>query len=133
MTVQPELDPVAVVRQFVDRFNSGNIDLAQATCADDARIVDDFPPYEWTGRTATTAWFGDMVRFASEYGMSDWSVTLGEPRHAIVADRRAYLVVPIEARWLEAGTPSTRTGFITARLGEGSKGWRISTWAWTWG
>jgi hypothetical protein len=123
---------MGIVHEFVDAFNDGRIDLAQAVCADDARIVDDFPPHEWTGSEATLTWFSDMVRFASEYGMSDWSVTLGEPRHLLVADRHAYLVVPIEVRWLEAGTPSERAGSITTVLREGAGGWRISTWAWSW-
>jgi SnoaL-like domain len=132
MTISSEIGPMAVVRQFVARFNDGEIDLAQALCADDARIIDDFPPHEWTGPSATMTWFSDMTQFAAEYGMSDWFVALGDPRHLPVADGHAYVVVPMEVRWLEAGTPSERAGFITAALREGTEGWRISTWAWTW-
>jgi ketosteroid isomerase-like protein len=132
MTGSTDIGPMVAVRQFVEGFNNEDIDLAQAACADETSIIDDFPPHEWTGRGATTRWYGDMARMAAEYGMSDWSVTLDEPRHVTVSDRRAYVVVPIDVRWLEGGTPAERTGSMTVALREGADGWRISACAWTW-
>ena len=132
MTGSTEIGPMAAVRQFVEGFNHGDIDLAQAACADETTIIDDFPPHEWTGRGAATKWFRDMARMGAEYGMSDPSVTLDEPSHVLVSDRRAYVVVPIHVRWLQDGSPEERTGSITVALREGAEFWRISAWAWTW-
>ena len=50
----------------------------------------------------------------------------------MVSDRHAYVVVPIDVRWLQDGEPAQRSGSITAALREGTGGWRISVWAWTW-
>ena len=132
MTASTAIGPMVAVRQFVEGFNNGNVELAEAACADETSIIDDFPPHEWTGRGATTRWFRDMARMAAEYGMSDWSVALDEPRHVMVSDRQAYVVVPIDVRWLQHGTPEGRTGSMTVALREQANGWRISACAWTW-
>ena len=132
MSGSTENGPIAAVRQFVEGFNGDNIDLAQAACADDTSIIDDFPPHEWTGHLATTRWYRDMARMSTENGMSDPSVMLNEPRHVTVSEGHAYLVVPIHVRWLQDGTPKETTGFMTLALREGTEGWRISAFTWTW-
>jgi hypothetical protein len=38
-----EADVMAPVRQFVDGFNKSDIKMAQAACADQTFIIDDFP------------------------------------------------------------------------------------------
>jgi hypothetical protein len=120
------------IRQFIEGFNNDDIDLAQAACADETSIIDDFSPHEWSGRAATTKWYRDMAIAAAEYGMSDWSVMLDEPRYVTISDRHAYVVVPIDARWLQDGSPAERTGSFTVALRELAEGWRISSFAWTW-
>ena len=123
---------MVAVRQFVEGFNSDDADLVQAACADETSIIDDFPPHEWTGRGAVTTWYRDMAGMATGFGMSDWSVTLNEPREVTISDQRAYVVVPIDVRWLQNRTPVARTGFMTMALREEADAWRISALAWTW-
>ena len=120
------------VHRFVEAFDDDDVALMQATCADETSVVDDFPPYQWTGPAATTRWYRDMAAMAGKYGMSDWSVTVAEPRQLMVSDGLAYVVVPVAARWLEGGTPADRTGFFTAALRELADEWRISAFTWTW-
>ena len=73
-----------------------------------------------------------MARMATESGMSDWSVTLDEPRHVTVSDRHAYVVVPADVRWQQDGSRTGRTASMTAALREEAEGWRISAFTWTW-
>lgn len=120
------------VRQFVDAFNSGDVARAEAACADETSVIDDFPPHSWFGRGAMTTWFTDMVRLSGEFGMSNSKVTLDEPRHVVVTDHDAYVVVPMGVRWLDHGAPQERGGTITVALREGAEGWLIAAWAWTW-
>lgn len=84
MTASIELGPLAAVRSFVEAFNRGDVDLMQAACSEACAIIDDLPPHQWMGPGATTSWYRDMTTMAAEYDMSDWSVTLDEPRHKIV-------------------------------------------------
>ena len=110
MTGSTEIGPMVAVRQFVEGFNNDDVDLPQAACADETSIIDDFPPHEWTGRGATTRWYREMAGMATGYGMSDWSVTLAEPRHVAVSDWQAYVVVPVDVRWMQDGTPVAEDG-----------------------
>ena len=132
MAGSTDTGPMVAVRRFVEGFNNDDVDEAQAACLDETAIIDDFPPHQWTGEGATTRWYREMAGWAAEYGMSDWSLTLDEPRHVIVSDREAYVMVPVAARWLEDGTPAERTGALAVALREPPDGWRISAFAWTW-
>ena len=124
--------PMFAIHRFVEGFNHDDVDQAQAACAGDTSIIDDFPPFQWTGDGAATRWYRDMSGMAAGFGMADWSVTLEEPRHLIVSDGAAYLVVPVEARWLENGTPTSRTGYLTAAVREVADEWQITAFAWAW-
>jgi hypothetical protein len=123
---------MVAVRRFVEGFNNDDVDQAQAACLDETSIIDDFPPHQWTGCRATTRWYRAMAGWAAEYGMSDWSLTLDEPRHVIVSGRDAWVMVPVAARWLEDGAPADSTGSLAVALREPPDGRRISAFAWTW-
>jgi ketosteroid isomerase-like protein len=123
------MDPV---RQFVDAFNRNDVEGMQAACAETTSIIDDFPPHEWSGPQATTSWYVEMAQMAPGFGMSEWSVTLGEPRHLEASDGCAYVAVPADVRWLQDGTPSERACMMTLALRETADGWRISALAWAW-
>jgi SnoaL-like domain len=128
----PEDGPLESVRQFIAGFNNNDVELAQAACAEENSIIDDFPPHAWIGAAATTRWFGDMARIGTEFGMSEPHVTLAESPDVIVSDQGAYVTVAIDVRWLQDGAPATRAGFLTLALRDSAAGWRISALAWTW-
>ena len=123
---------MAAIRLFVEGFNNDDVEAMQATWADDASLIDDFPPHLWTGLGVATRWYRDMAAWATGYDMADWSVELAEPRHHVVSDRDAYVVVSFVARWLEEGAPAESAGSIAASLRELEGQWRISALAWTW-
>ena len=128
-----EAHVMAPVRQFVDAFNKNDIKRAEAACADQTFIIDDFPPHEWRGSRATSKWFHDLARMGKKNGMSDPFVTLRKPRQVDVTGTHAYVVVPINLRYNEKGHLVKRTGLMTLALHKGVGGWRIAAWAWTWG
>lgn len=71
---------------------------------------------------------------ASGEGMSEWSVALGEPRHVVVSGARAYVVVPVDVRWLQDAQPAERACTMAMSLHQGADAlWRISSLAWAWG
>ena len=124
--------PMSAIRRFVQGFNNDDAEEMQATWADDAALIDDFPPHRWIGPGVASRWYRDMAAWATGYDMADWSVELDEPRHLTVSDRDAYVVVAFVARWLEEGAPAERAGSIAASLRELEGQWRISALAWTW-
>lgn len=132
MDASTEIGPMSPVRQFVAAFNTNDVDGMRAACTETTWIIDDFPPYEWSGRHATSSWYREMARMAPSYGMSQWSITLGEPRHVNVSDGLAYVAVPAHVRWLQDAKPADRACLMTMSFREGGDGWRISSLAWAW-
>jgi hypothetical protein len=123
---------MAPVRQFVDGFNKNDIKMAQTACADQAFIIDDFPPHERHGSGATSKWFHDLNRMGKKNGMSDAFVTLLKPRQVNVTGTHAYVIIPIKLRYKDKGQLVKRTGLMTLALHRRTDGWRIAAWTWTW-
>jgi len=114
------------VRAFVQGFNAGDVRLCEASCASDLLILDDFPPHQWSGSDAVTQWCQDMERMSEEFGMSEPSVALQDPRHLDESEGSAYLVVPIDVRWLPQffrdGKKNIRGRFAALNLIPGDNG-----------
>lgn len=87
-------DVMVPVHQFVDGFNKGDVKTALAACADQASIIDDFPPHEWHGAGACSNWASDFGADANKNGITDGLVTIGKPRRVDITADRAYVVVP---------------------------------------
>ena len=123
---------MAVVRQFVDGFNKGDVPSAVAACAEQTSIIDEFPPHEWHGPGACATWANDYVADAQKRGITDGVVTLGTPKHVVVTGDRAYVVIPSNYEFKQNGKPMKQTGsMFTFALHQGAAGWRITGWSWS--
>ncbi len=122
---------VAAVHQFVDGFNKGDIKVMSASCAEQASILDEFPPHEWHGAGACAKWAGDYDADAKKNGITDGVVTLSAPTHVDVTGDRAYIVVPANYNFKLKGKPVSEVGsIITLALQKSPAGWKITGWAW---
>jgi ketosteroid isomerase-like protein len=127
-------DVMAVVNQFIDGFNKGDVKSAVATCADEASIIDEFPPYEWHGAGACSKWAADFDADAKKNDITPGPVTLGKARHLTVAGDRAYVVLPAQYAYKQKGKDVTQKGStLTVALQKGAAGWRIVAWSWATG
>ncbi|HSB11381.1 MAG TPA: nuclear transport factor 2 family protein [Blastocatellia bacterium] len=125
-------DVMAVVRQFVDGFNKGDTKTAVAACADQASIIDEFPPHEWHGVGACAKWVNDYDADAKKNGITDGNVTLSRPRHIDITADRAYVVVPANYTFKRKGKLVREIGsMLTLALQKSDAGWRITGWAWS--
>jgi hypothetical protein len=123
---------LAPVHQFVDGFNKGDAKMSLAVCADQASIIDDFPPHEWHGPGACTKWMSDFDADAKKKGITDGVVVLGTPTHVDITSDRGYVVAPATYTYKENGKPVREAGsIIKLALRKGPAGWRITGWAWT--
>ena len=122
---------VAVVQQFVTAFNKGDSKAAAAACADQASIIDEFPPHEWHGAGACAKWMTEYDADARKNGITDGVVTLRKPSHVDINADRAYVVVPADYAYKRNGSPVKEVGSIlTIALQKGAAGWRMTGWAW---
>jgi hypothetical protein len=82
-------DIMAVLKQWISG-EAGTV----ATCADDAAIIDDIPPFEWHGPGACSRWQKDNDAYTQKEGISDATGTLGSLQQLIISGDRAYVVLP---------------------------------------
>ncbi|HTT32258.1 MAG TPA: nuclear transport factor 2 family protein [Methylomirabilota bacterium] len=125
-------DVSAPVRQFIDGFNTGNVQSAFAAYATGTiTIVDEFAPHIWTGPDAAHQWADAYDKHAQTTGVTDGVVTYGEPTRTEVEGDAAYLVMPTVYLYKEHGKPLREEGQMTAVLNREAGGWKIRSWTWT--
>jgi|SRR5579862_4917201 len=122
---------MAVVNQFTNSLNKGDLKTALAACAAQSTIIDEFPPYHWQGN-ACTDWANDFGAFNTKSGITEAIATLGKPRHVDITGDRAYVVAPATYTYKEHGKRVTESNStLTVALQKGGDGWRINGWAWS--
>jgi ketosteroid isomerase-like protein len=125
------MDPMAVVRQYIDAFNKGDVKAMAATCAVPMSILDGLSPHAWQGPTAIEDWYGDVIAAGEREGASGYFITPGEPRHVDVTGDRAYVVLPATMSFSIHGKPVTQTGSVlVVALRKLGAAWRLTAWAW---
>lgn len=121
---------MAVIKQFEHDFNAGDPGWMKL-CADPAAIIDEFPPYAWTGSNACKQWSDDYDADAKKNGVTKPSVMFGRPRHLEVMGDRAYVVLPSEYDYTQNGKAVKETGAsITIALQKAGRDWKVSAWTW---
>jgi hypothetical protein len=125
-------DAAAPVRQFIDGFNSGNVQSAFAAYASGPiTIVDEFAPHIWTGANAAHEWADAYDKHAQATGVTDGKVTYGKPTRIEEVADAAYIVMPTLYLYKENGKPLKEEGQITAVLNRESGVWKIRAWTWS--
>ena len=130
-TASDEANVMATVNQYNEAFNKNDAMKAQAACAPQAIILDDFPPHVWQGATACSEWWNALDAYNTKNVITDGIVTLDKPWHVTVTGDRAYVVVPAKYTFKEKGKPVVESGSVwTFALQKLAGGWRITGWAW---
>ena len=119
-------DVMAVVNLWNDTDPAKSI----SSCADDASVIDDFPPFEWRGSGACASWSKAFDAFAQENGITDPVGTIGKPKRFMVKADRAYVVVPATFGYMMKGKAVKLTAIATFSLHKTASGWRITAWSW---
>ena len=122
---------MTAVRQYIDAFNKGDVQVMAASFADLGSIIYGVAPHVWHGPTAALDWYRDVQRAGKQHGASDYIVAVGEPLHNNVIHDSAYVVVPATMSFKVGGKQVTQTGAVfTVALRKLAEGWRIAAWAW---
>jgi ketosteroid isomerase-like protein len=130
--VAQKTEVMAVIKQFIDGFNKGDINSALATCAEQTSIIDEFAPYEWHGTGSCARWAADFDADAKKRGITDGVVTIATPRHFAADGDRAYAVYPATYEYKLNGKPVKQSGAtLTVALQKTAPGWRITGWTWS--
>ena len=123
--------PLAAVQTYLDAFNAGDALAMSAVFMPDGSILDGMAPHVWTGPTAVTDWYRDVMAESAHLGASNYHVTLGAPLHNDIGDDSAYIVTPATMTFDLNGTARTQSGAVfTLALRRVADGWRVAAWAW---
>lgn len=123
-------DVMSAVHQWLDSFNKGDMKSMAAVCADQASIIDDFPPHEWHGAGACSQWSSDFQAFTQTSEITESVVSVGKPWHVDVTGDRAYVVAPTTYSFKQKGKPIMEKGIVTVAMQKSPAGWRMTGWAW---
>lgn len=125
------IDAMAVVRQWIDALNKGDMKSFVAICTEETSILDDMPPYQWNGPDACAKWWSTNDAFGKSNDITDAFVRLGNPLQLYVTGDRAYVVTRDDFTYKMKGKPMKQTGSMhTFVLRRGGSGWRIIGEAW---
>jgi len=125
-------DVTAPIRQFIDGFNTGDVNSAYAAYAKgDIIIVDEFAPHRWVGPHAAQNWAADYDKHAKATGVTEGKVTYGKPTRIEIEGPAAYVVMPTSYLYKEHGKPMAEEGQITVVLHSESGAWKMSGWTWS--
>jgi len=123
---------MATVNQFIDGFNKGDTKTALAACASPVAIIDEFPPYVWSGPTACADWASYYDAASKKDKVTHQVVKLAKPKLVDVSGDRSYVVVPANYTYQQDGKPMAENGsLLTVALQKGPDGWRITAWTWS--
>lgn len=127
-------DAFAPVKQFVEGFNAGDVESALAACAPVAHIIDEFPPFQWSGEGACATWADDYAADVEKKGVTDAFVTLHAPKHVLVEGDHAYIVAPVEYSYMVGDQKEIQQdSTLTLALEKQGGAWKITQWAWSQG
>jgi ketosteroid isomerase-like protein len=125
----PADDAKAAVLRFVDGMNAGDFKVL-SLCATSATIIDDIPPYVWTGPGACGRWINDVVANMRDLGTTTVTATFDKATTADVHDKTAYLVFPAKFLMTTKGAQVTKTGVVTLVMDQGADGWKFTHFIW---
>jgi hypothetical protein len=120
-----EGDIMAILKQWVSG-ETGTV----ATCAHDAAVIDDIPPFEWHGPGACARWQKDNDAYLKKEGITDSTFTMGKAQQLIVSGDRAYAVFPVTFTFTQKGKQARETATSAVSLHKTAEGWQITAWAW---
>lgn len=123
--------PEATVQRFLDSFNKGDVDAAQATQFGDVVIVDEFAPFVWQGEGAFGRWLEALTKHDSAAGVTDGHMALGDTIRREVSGDRAYLVVATVYSFRENGNAMRAPARMTFALQKEGPDWRIGAWTYS--
>lgn len=122
------------VQRLVVAINNAEARVPTGIFTSDAVVIDEFPPFHWSGKTSGTSWYGDLVGITpakrAAFVASHARVSFGAPDSVKIEATTAYVVVPGRFEFDEDGARVTQSSRWTFALVRRKVGWLIAGHAW---
>ena len=129
--IKSELKEVILANQTSLIENKLNAFLA--TTAPDIHIVDEFPPFVWSGKNAAARYVKDFKDLIAKLKLSEYKLDLKDPAYIEQDKDVAYAVFPVTLTYKEGDLKAhTDNGYQTVVFKKSKNGkWLIENSIWT--
>jgi ketosteroid isomerase-like protein len=127
----PESQIAATVKAVIDNFNKGDIKAVAAMMSPDGQsIVDEIPPFSWSGANAFDAWSKSLADYEKTNEVSDDAITVRGRVRVVVSGDRAYVVQPVVFDFKQKGAAMQESSRMVYTLQQGKSGWLVTGFSW---
>ena len=123
-------DADATIRQMMDGFNKGDIAAVKAAHVASPTIIDNVPPFRWSGPGAFDQWLADLTKAEASEGKTDGKVTFAPIVDKIIRGDRAYLVARSIYTFKQKGLTRREDGYTAFVLVRTGAEWKVESWSW---
>jgi ketosteroid isomerase-like protein len=128
----PPPDPAlaALPGKMIVAFLANDAATLRAACAPSTAIVDEFPPYSWSGPDTCVRWAAAFKAFAAQAKLSGFRGTVAPQPFIDVTGNLAYVVAKVTFNATMSGKPMSEQGTWTFVVSKSGTGWKITSLAW---
>lgn len=126
-----ETDIVAAINKMNDAMNKNDMKAAGSLHNADAVIVDEIPPYAWTGNGTFDRWSADYDKYIKAHGDTEPVVTTGKALHVLVEGDKGYAVISALYTYKEHGKKVRENALWTFAMQKMDGAWKIAAWTWS--
>ena len=128
----PPPDPAlgALPAKIMAALIANDATTLRATCAPSSTVIDEFPPYSWSGPDACARWSAAFKAFAAKLKLSGFKGKVAPKPFIDVGGNNAYVVAKMTFDAMMAGKPMSEQGTWTFVAAKAGTGWKITSIAW---
>ena len=97
----------------------------------DAFVVDEVPPFRWSGPHAASQWVAAVKALLAMEKVTAFSAESGKPVEYMQSNGSAYLILPVTLVATTKPKPVRETGTMTYTFVQAGDDWKISSVVWT--
>jgi ketosteroid isomerase-like protein len=103
-----------------------------ATTTPEVTIIDEFPPFVWTGKTSATQYLKAMADIIEKMGAKNFSIDVRDAVHISEDKNKAYAVFPVQVTFVDGESKNQlEQGYQTLVFTKSKNGlWLINTMTW---
>jgi hypothetical protein len=111
-------------------INSDNATKVGAYFASSATVLDEFPPFIWSGTGAGTSWWRSVQAANAKTHWSHLHASIGTITQYTIFGNAAYVVVPVSLSWVMGKRARHENGLWSLTLVHSAGAWKITSAGW---
>jgi hypothetical protein len=116
---------IAPIEAAIEAGQTGDFDLLRNQYLPSITIIDEVPPFFWSGPNALDDYLKSFGNFYSRVKMTNVEVTTRRPEFVYSTQDSAYVILPFTSVSKVDGLPLSESGLLAFTLQKTNKGWKI--------